>query len=84
MSLKESDLASFRGKTIGFIFQQYNLIPSITSFENILLPMEFQELSEQNAIARAKHLLKIVGLDDKKDSLPTQLSGGQQQRGSSN
>jgi len=78
--LSESNLASLRGKTIGFIFQQYNLIPSISAFENVLLPMEFQELSDHEANNRAKKLLEMVGLDDKGHYLPTQLSGGQQQR----
>ncbi len=78
--LSESNLASLRGKTIGFIFQQYNLIPSISAFENVLLPMEFQELNEHEANTRAKKILEIVGLSDKGHHLPTQLSGGQQQR----
>jgi putative ABC transport system ATP-binding protein len=78
--LSESDLASLRGKTIGFIFQQYNLIPSITAFDNILLPMEFQEISDNEANARVNKILEIVGLSDKGHHLPTQLSGGQQQR----
>ena len=78
--LSESNLASLRGKTIGFIFQQYNLIPSISAFENVLLPMEFQELNEHEANTRAKKILEIVGLGDKGHHLPTQLSGGQQQR----
>jgi len=78
--LSESNLASLRGKTIGFIFQQYNLIPSISAFENVLLPMEFQELNDNEANIRAKKILEIVGLSDKGHHLPTQLSGGQQQR----
>ncbi len=78
--LSESDLASLRGKTIGFIFQQYNLIPSITAFENVLLPMEFQEIGDNEANQRVKKILEIVGLTDKGHHLPTQLSGGQQQR----
>lgn len=80
MSLNESDLASFRGKTIGFIFQQYNLIPSVTSFENVALPLEFQEIPESEAIERTNYLLNLVGLKDKMFNLPAQLSGGQQQR----
>jgi putative ABC transport system ATP-binding protein len=78
--MSESDLASLRGKTIGFIFQQYNLIPSITAFENVLLPMEFQEIGDNEANQRVKKILEIVGLTDKGHHLPTQLSGGQQQR----
>ncbi len=78
--LSESDLATFRGETIGFIFQQYNLIPSMTAFDNILLPLEFLELDEKKAHARVNKILKLVKLDDKGHHRPTQLSGGQQQR----
>jgi len=78
--LSESDLATIRGRTIGFIFQQYNLIPSITAFENVILPLEFLEYNNNSAIERAQKILKIVGLNDKSHHLPTQLSGGQQQR----
>ncbi|MFH1173528.1 MAG: ABC transporter ATP-binding protein [archaeon] len=78
--LSESDLATLRGRTVGFIFQQYNLIPSITAFENVLLPLEFLEYSDAEAEQRAKDILALVGLADKLHSLPTQLSGGQQQR----
>jgi len=78
--LDESDLASFRGETIGFIFQQYNLIPSMTAFENVMLPLEFQEVPDSKASRRAEKILKLVGLGDKMNNLPSQLSGGQQQR----
>ena len=78
--LSESDLASFRGKTIGFIFQQYNLIPSITAFENVVLPLDFLEVNDAEASKRAKEILVMVGLSDKMNHRPTQLSGGEQQR----
>jgi putative ABC transport system ATP-binding protein len=78
--LKESDLASLRGKTIGFIFQQYNLIPSMSAFENVMLPLEFLEYNTNEATERAKKILSLVGLSDKMNNRPTQLSGGQQQR----
>lgn len=78
--LDESDLASFRGRTIGFVFQQYNLIPSMTAFHNVLLPLEFQEIPDSVAKERAEKILKLVGLSDKMFNLPSQLSGGQQQR----
>jgi putative ABC transport system ATP-binding protein len=78
--LAESDLASFRGKTIGFIFQQYNLIPSMSAFQNVLLPLEFQEIPDSDAFKRTEKILKLVGLGDKMNNLPSQLSGGQQQR----
>ncbi len=78
--MSESDLASLRGRTIGFIFQQYNLIQSISAFENVLLPLEFLEYDDAKAIVRAKDILALVGLSDKMHHLPSQLSGGQQQR----
>ena len=79
-NLRESDLATLRGKTIGFIFQQYNLIPGMTALENVLLPLEIQEIDDSIAEKRAKELLALVGLSDKMHNKPTQLSGGQQQR----
>jgi putative ABC transport system ATP-binding protein len=79
-TLSESDLASFRGKTIGFIFQQYNLIQSMSAFDNVKLPLEFLEYDDQKAANRAREILALVGLSDKMHHRPTQLSGGQQQR----
>lgn len=79
-TLSESDLASFRGRTIGFVFQQYNLIPSMSALENVMLPLEFLEYSDSDAEKRAIKILDIVGLRDRMHHLPTQLSGGQQQR----
>lgn len=78
--LDESDLASKRGNTIGFVFQQYNLIPSMTAFDNVRLPLEFQEADSRMASERVKKLLALVGLSDKMFNKPTQLSGGEQQR----
>jgi putative ABC transport system ATP-binding protein len=78
--LEESDLASLRGKTIGFIFQQYNLIPSMTALENVLFPLEFLGMEDAKASQRARDLLSTVGLSDKMHHRPSQLSGGQQQR----
>lgn len=78
--LKESDLAALRGKTIGFVFQQYNLIPGMTALKNVLLPLEIQEIEDKVAEKRAKALLGLVGLSDKLYHKPSQLSGGQQQR----
>jgi len=78
--ISESDLASLRGKTVGFIFQQYNLIPSMSAFDNVLLPLEFLEYDEETSALRAKELLNLVGLGNKLHHLPTQLSGGEQQR----
>ncbi len=78
--MSESDLATLRGRTIGFIFQQYNLIPSISAFDNVMLPLEFLEYDDREAIVKARKILNEVGLGDKLHNLPTQLSGGQQQR----
>lgn len=78
--LDESELARIRGQMIGFIFQSFNLIPTLNTQENVLLPLEFQEENVQQARKRALYLLEIVGLSDKKQNLPSQLSGGQRQR----
>ena len=78
--LEESELAALRGRTIGFVFQQYNLIPGMTALENVLLPLEIQEIDDRIAKKRAKKLLSLVGLSDKIQHKPSQLSGGQQQR----
>lgn len=78
--LQESELASLRGKTIGFIFQQYNLVPHMSAFENVILPLELQDENDKDASKRAEKVLKLVGLGDKLKSRPSQLSGGQQQR----
>jgi putative ABC transport system ATP-binding protein len=78
--LSESDLAVLRGQTIGFIFQQYNLMQSMTAFENVLLPLELREVGDSEAKERAINTLNLVGLADKMHSKPSQLSGGQQQR----
>jgi putative ABC transport system ATP-binding protein len=78
--LSESELAKIRGKKIGFIFQTFNLIPTLTAKENIMLPMIFQGVPYQKRKQRAENLLKMVGLEDRMDHKPTELSGGQQQR----
>ncbi len=78
--LHESDLAQLRGKKIGFIFQQFNLIPNLTAKENIILPMIFQGASIEKREEVASKLLKLVELEERQDHYPKQLSGGQQQR----
>ncbi len=78
--LTESDLAQIRGQKIGFIFQQFNLIPTLSALDNVMLPMVFQNKPEAERQARAKHLLEMVGLGDRITHKPTELSGGQQQR----
>ena len=78
--LSESDLSTLRGQSVGFIFQQYNLIPTLNAFENIKLPLELQEVNEKEANERVHKIMVEVKLEDKKLNLPSQLSGGQQQR----
>lgn len=78
--MSESDLAGVRGKKIGFIFQQFHLIPTLSALENVMLPLEFQDMPSDAARKRAVEILDLVGLGDRMGHLPSQLSGGQQQR----
>jgi putative ABC transport system ATP-binding protein len=79
--LPEDRLAQVRGRTIGFVFQSYQLIPTLTALENVLLPHELNaDSSKQDGLARARTLLTSVGLGDRLDHYPVQLSGGEQQR----
>ena len=80
--LPEDKLAQVRGKTIGFVFQSYQLIPTLTALENVLLPHELNSDSQDSGagMARARELLTNVGLADRLDHYPVQLSGGEQQR----
>jgi putative ABC transport system ATP-binding protein len=78
--MSESDLAQIRGRKIGFIFQKFNLIETLTALENVTLPMTFQGIPEEKRIERAKKLLTQFGLGDRMDHKPNELSGGQQQR----
>ncbi|MEO8097861.1 MAG: ABC transporter ATP-binding protein [Acidobacteriota bacterium] len=79
-TLKEDDLALVRGRKIGFVFQSYQLIPTLTAEENVLLPFELSGGDVARGTARARELLKDVGLADRMDHYPVQLSGGEQQR----
>jgi putative ABC transport system ATP-binding protein len=78
--MSENELARIRGRKIGFIFQQFNLIPTLSAMENVMLPMIFQNIATDKRIERAKYLLNLVQLADRMDHKPSQLSGGQQQR----
>src|ERR1700754_1274003 len=79
--LAEDKLAQVRGKTVGFVFQSYQLIPTLTALENVLLPYELNaDDNESSGLARARELLGSVGLSDRMDHYPVQLSGGEQQR----
>ncbi|SNQ62810.1 Uncharacterized ABC transporter ATP-binding protein TM_0352 [Candidatus Methanoperedens nitroreducens] len=77
---KGSELARVRGKKIGFIFQTFNLYPTLTALENIRLPMRIHEFNEKNVEETSKKLLATVGLAERESHFPAQLSGGQQQR----
>ena len=78
--LTDDQQAEIRNKTLGFIFQQYNLIPKLNVEENVELSLLYAGLPAKERAQRAEHALKRVGLADKKKNLPSQLSGGQQQR----
>jgi putative ABC transport system ATP-binding protein len=78
-SLKEDEMALLRGRKIGFVFQSYHLIPTLTAEENVLLPMELAG-DGTSGRARSRELLERVGLGARRDHYPVQLSGGEQQR----
>lgn len=73
-------LVEFRGEKIGFVFQQYNLLPALTAAENAAIPLIIRGVSRDVAVRRAAEMLGAVGLGDRRNSMPSQLSGGQQQR----
>lgn len=79
-TLSESDLAQIRGKQIGFIFQTFNLISSLSALDNVALPMMFQGISRTQRQSKAREVLEQVGLANRLHHLPNQLSGGQRQR----
>ena len=76
----ESELARLRNSGIGFVFQQFNLLPRLSALANVALPMVYSGVSRRDRDARAQALLASVGIGDKPKSRPSQLSGGQQQR----
>lgn len=77
-SLDEAALARIRGRKLGFVFQSYQLIPTLTALENVLLPFELN--ADGDGVERARSLLRQVGLEQRMDHYPVQLSGGEQQR----
>lgn len=79
-SLSETELAQWRATHVGFIFQFYNLIPVLTAFENVELPLLLTNLSRQERLVHVETALRLVNLEDRMDHYPGQLSGGQQQR----
>lgn len=83
ISIKNYDpdtLADIRNRQIGFIFQQFNLLPSFSALENVMMPMTYAKMPKAKREERAKELLTLVGLGDRMKHKPTELSGGQQQR----
>ncbi len=78
--LNDKELTELRRDTIGFIFQTYNLIPTLTALENVELPMIFRGLKRNEREKKALELLKLVGIEELKDRRPNEMSGGQQQR----
>ena len=78
--MTENELASLRNKTIGFVFQQYHLLPSMTVLENVMLPLRYQGVSKNKRVELAKQALEQVGMEDRISHRPNELSGGQKQR----
>ncbi len=79
-NMRQGEKTSYRGHNIGFVFQAFNLLPSLTAGENVAVPLLINGIARRQAVARAKDVLARVGLGDRTHSLPAQLSGGQQQR----
>jgi putative ABC transport system ATP-binding protein len=80
IELDEKNLAAIRNKEIGFVFQQFQLLPRLTALQNVELPLVYAGSNEKERKKRAKEMLTKVGLEDKQNNRPNQLSGGQQQR----
>jgi len=78
--MSENELAQIRGKKIGFVFQQFNIMQNLTALENITLPMAFLDTPFSEREKQAKHLLKLVGLEERINHRPSEMSGGEQQR----
>ncbi len=78
--MDDEELSTFRGRTIGFVFQAFNLIPQLTVLENVASPLFYQSLPKPQRLARAAKVLERVGLGDRLEHRPRELSGGQQQR----
>ena len=79
-SMKPSQLAGWRARHVGFVFQQFNLLPVLTAYQNVELPLLLTALSKKERDERVRLALGVVGLDDRLDHYPRQLSGGQEQR----
>ena len=78
--MEDNALADIRNKEIGFVFQQFNLLPRLTALENVALPLIYAGLSKKQRTEKAKHVLELVNLTDRSHHKPNELSGGQSQR----
>src|SRR3954454_23501204 len=78
--MSEDELATWRNHHLGFVFQQFNLIPVLTAFENVELPLLLTKLNKSQRRKHAESALRLVGLSDRMNHYPRQLSGGQEQR----
>ncbi|MBK6448507.1 MAG: ABC transporter ATP-binding protein [Saprospiraceae bacterium] len=78
--MSDNELAIVRNKEIGFVFQTFNLLPRISSLDNVAIPLIYAGLSKKERIAKAKQAMEMVGLGDRMDHKPNELSGGQRQR----
>jgi putative ABC transport system ATP-binding protein len=79
-TMDDDELADIRNQYIGFVFQQFNLLPKLTALENVMLPMIYAEISRSKRVKSATEALEKIGLGDRLTNRPSQLSGGQQQR----
>ncbi len=79
-NFEEDYFADLRNATIGFVFQQFHLLPRTSALDNVRLPLQYAGVSKQEQIERAVEALRVVGLEDRMDHKPNELSGGQQQR----
>lgn len=78
--MTEKELSALRNKTIGFVFQQYHLLPGLNILENVMIPLRYQKIEKQKRIQKAKEALEKVGLKERFKHRPNELSGGQKQR----
>lgn len=79
-TIKQAEKVQFRGKSIGFVFQLFNLLPALTAGENVAVPLLISGVPRKSAMKQAEAMLEMVGLKSRVDALPSQLSAGQQQR----
>ena len=79
-TMEDNALAEIRNKEIGFVFQQFNLLPRLTALENVALPLIYAGLTKKQRTEKAKHVLEMVNLSDRGHHKPNELSGGQSQR----